>query len=565
MIFQQIERSIFPKNSKRRMLIKKILIKFHLRSPFVPGEYNIWVQQQKKTLAQKLEYANLPDDIKISVVVPVYNTPLSDLRELVYSVVGQSYQNWELILVNASTDKLVIKETNGFMQTDLRIKVVSIKNKGIAHNTNTGIKLATGQYIAFCDHDDVLEPDALSSVVHKIINEHAGIIYTDEDKISDDSGVYFDPFFKPNWSPDLFTHVNYINHLTVLSKDLVKKTGLFNSKLDGAQDYDFYLRAISNKPIISHVPRVMYHWRASRGSTAHNFSSKRNILDSGKKALTEYFKRDNIDVTVDPKDRAPGFYYINFKKKLPVSVIILPIYSSVVDKIFVTKFINRTKLDNIKSEIIVSVIPKSNNNNNNLVEIKRYTSIYDYLVDALGRAKNETVIIVNKFLLPTDSEWADKLSGYINLEHVKAVAPLVMRSGNIIDSGGMIVDSHGNYSHLLRGRVVGHITNTIYGDLDWIRDVDAFGEGIVCARKKDIVKFLDSYSANDADIIFEFTKSNKGLNVMNTRSIFCNYGVYSDIKPGCDTFMNGNLQTENGDFYLKTRESGLINMLREMN
>lgn len=149
----------------------------------------------------------------ISIVIPIYNTPPKYLLPLIYSVACQTYSNWELILVNGSTDKKLRKNLDNYLNIDTRIKAINVNNMGISANTNEGIKIAKGEFIAFCDHDDMLECQALYEAV-RIINHHpeVDVIYTDEDKISEDGKKYFSPHFKPDWSPDLLLNVNYITH-----------------------------------------------------------------------------------------------------------------------------------------------------------------------------------------------------------------------------------------------------------------------------------------------------------------------------------------------------------------
>ncbi len=298
---------LFPNGSIRRKLVKKILVRLHLKSNAIAGYYNTWYVQQSQhpQLSKRTDLAHEP---LISVVVPAYNTPKRYLDELVYSVISQAYSNWELILVNASTYPRSGKEIASCAEKDKRIRTINVENLGISANTNVGIKVSKGDYIAFCDHDDVLDPSALYEVAKVIVEEGAEFIYSDEDKISDNGEIYFDPHFKPDWSPDLLTHVNYINHLTVIKRTLINDAGLLNPEKDGAQDYDLLLRVTDLNPSIHHIPKVLYHWRAAANSTATDFSSKKNVTDAGKSALEAHFKRLGAEVMAMPKPEKPGFY-----------------------------------------------------------------------------------------------------------------------------------------------------------------------------------------------------------------------------------------------------------------
>lgn len=564
MLLKKVEFIIFPKGSRRRLIVKKLLVKSKLKSPFDPDNHDIWMKQQQKNLARESSSCLNSNKIKFSVVIPVYNTPIVYLNETVYSIVGQTYSNWELILVDASTDKKTKKTTHEFTQVDSRIKVISCENKGIAHNTNIGIKASSGDYIAFCDHDDVLDYEALAEIALKIKKEKSDIVYTDEDKISDDSRIYLDPFFKPNWSPDLFTHVNYFNHLTVVSKELVDKVGPLNSALDGAQDYDFYLRAISKSKKISHVSKVLYHWRLTKTSTAQDFSSKKNILTSGQSALSKYFKDQNISVTAKAKTSRPGFYNLHFNNNRSVSIVLLPIYGGLVDNLFFEKFVSKTKLNSSNSEFIVP----SNDLNGKYMNVRTVHQTDDlnrYLINVINSAKNENIILINSFLFPEKDSWADEITGYLDIQRVSAVAPMVLRNTGIIDSCGMIKDNLGNYAHLFRSKTLTHITNTPYGDVDWVRNVDAFDSGILCARKDELLDFINQSSCKVDNLIFEFTKNSSGSKVLNPEIKFYNLGFIKYTPTYDDGLANGTLIVENGGFEVKTNEKMTLSILQDLN
>jgi len=309
-LIKKILKPLFPPNSLRRRAVKKVLQKLHLRNYTLVTYYNTAMQQ--RSMYPEINPKNeLPQTGPlISIVVPMYNTPARYLWPMVYSIVSQSYPNWELLLADGSSDKAASERIAAVAAIDTRIRVIPNKtSKGIpiGVNTNHGLAVANGEYIALCDHDDLLDPYALSEVVRAISEHQAEFIYSDEDKISDNGDTYFDPHYKPDWSPDLFTHVNYLNHLTVIKKSLVDKVGGFDTAKDGAQDYDLYLRITDLNPVIYHIPKVLYHWRAADNSTAQDFSSKRHITDAASAALKAHFTRKHIDVTVTPKVDRPGF------------------------------------------------------------------------------------------------------------------------------------------------------------------------------------------------------------------------------------------------------------------
>lgn len=247
----------------------------------------------------------------ISILVPAFNTPHKAFFETLMSVKNQTYSNWELCVADAGeySVKAVLDEVFG---GDNRIKYVVLgDNRGIAANTNEALRLATGEYVAFLDHDDILEPDALFEIVTRISDKRAQMIYTDEDKVSENLDNYFRPYRKPDYNKMLLLSNNYICHFCVIDKAIVDKTGGFRSEYDGAQDYDLFLRCIEHTERVEHVPKVLYHWRVSTQSTSDNPFNKKYAYDAGKRAIEDYLLRNGFsdDFAVKETDD-PGYFRI---------------------------------------------------------------------------------------------------------------------------------------------------------------------------------------------------------------------------------------------------------------
>jgi hypothetical protein len=223
--------------------------------------------QQIHEATERLTYRPL-----ISVLMPVYNTDQRWLKAAIQSVRDQMYPNWELCIADdASTDSRVGKVLRDFLSKDPRIKVDFRRVNGhISAASNSALQLATGEFVALADHDDVLPAHALLAVVHEL-NRHpdADIVYSDEDRI-DESDRRFDPYFKPDFNIELFRGQNFISHLGVYRTDLVRRVGGFREGLEGSQDYDLAWRVLeqSSAQRIRHIPHVLYHWRAIAGSAA---------------------------------------------------------------------------------------------------------------------------------------------------------------------------------------------------------------------------------------------------------------------------------------------------------
>jgi GT2 family glycosyltransferase len=227
---------------------------------------------------------------QFSIVIPLYNTPEKFLRELLHSLKNQSYSRFEVCFADGSKKndlKNIIESCHDkrFIYNHLE------QNGGISDNTNAAISLSTGDYIVLCDHDDLLTPNALYEFADAITKDKTiDVLYSDEDKI-DQSGMLFQPHFKPDYDPDLLASNNYICHLFAVQRTLVSKFGVFNSTYDGAQDHDFIMRMCENAVNIKHISKVLYHWRSHSGSTSSNANAKLYAFASGEKVIEEHYHR----------------------------------------------------------------------------------------------------------------------------------------------------------------------------------------------------------------------------------------------------------------------------------
>lgn len=244
----------------------------------------------------------------ISVVMPVYDTPEGLLGKAIQSVLDQVYPHWELCIADdASTQPHVRTVLERFEAMDPRIKVEFRKSNGhICEATNTAVDLATGEFIALFDHDDVLSPMALYEVAAELdAHPDAQFIYSDEDKV-DVEDRRFDPYFKPDWNPDLNHGQNYTSHLSVYRTELVRSLGGFRKGYEGSQDWDLLLRAIERIPpsSIRHIPKLLYHWRAVPGSTALQLAEKSYPIEAARMALEDHFRRlgETVELLPVPGD-----------------------------------------------------------------------------------------------------------------------------------------------------------------------------------------------------------------------------------------------------------------------
>ena len=270
------------------------------------SEYQKWFQRHHASV-QDLE--RMRDEARkfasrplISVITPVFDTPVQWLEEAVQSMLAQTYENWELVLVDdGSTNNELLHLLPRLAARHQRIVIASLgKHRGISAASNHGLTLARGEWVAFLDHDDLLEPDALFQNVSVLQKDSCvDLIYSDEDKLTEDG--LGSPMLKPDWSPDFFLSCNYLCHLIFLRRQLVCDVGGFRSDLDGSQDYDLLLRIIERTDRIVHIPRVLYHWRRSPSSSADSVRQKPGQLEASRLAIEGHLKRrrEHAHVTVD--------------------------------------------------------------------------------------------------------------------------------------------------------------------------------------------------------------------------------------------------------------------------
>jgi len=304
--------------------------------------YDKWYKKHAITeaqiRAQKEDVKTWEKQPLISICVPLYKTPEAYLREMIDSVVAQTYPNWQLCLADGSPDENLREVLEQNYGEEKRISYRHLdENLGIAENTNKAFEMAEGEWISLLDHDDILPPEALyetmiaagvaegksSLVKRKKTDAVIEAVYSDEDKISEDLTEHFDPHFKPDYNIDLLRTNNYITHLFTVRREIVEKIGGFESKYNGAQDFDFIFRCTDAAKGVAHVPRILYHWRTSAGSTAENPASKMYAYEAGKLAIEDHLKAKGLEGEVS-FTRNLGFYRVKYKVKSEelISIII---------------------------------------------------------------------------------------------------------------------------------------------------------------------------------------------------------------------------------------------------
>lgn len=402
---------------------------------FILNKNKLDMKEVNKQKATIFEY-----NPKISIVIPLYNTPLNYLKELLDSIVGQTYGNWQLCLVDGSDNNTVKEYISNNYSNEHRIVFETLKsNDGISNNTNEALKLADGDYIMFSDHDDLLAINALYEIVDALNKDKTiDFIYTDEDKVDMDTKLYYDPHFKPNFNLFMLRSNNYICHIVVVKNTLLNTVGQLRNEYDGAQDYDFVLRCCEKANKIHHISKVLYHWRNHPLSTAGNPESKAYAVEAGRKAVASHYDRLGLKATVTTVSW--GRYRTTFEvdQTKPVTIVVInELDHNQLDKM-IDNLITTTK-HNAYEIIIVDNKNKSGNYKNathHYLNTEKLPELYNFGATC---ANNELIVFLNSKLNIISADWLTEMIGYIELNNVGVVGTKIKTGDNKLRHGGIVL------------------------------------------------------------------------------------------------------------------------------
>lgn len=399
----------------------------------------------------------------VSVIVPVYNTDPSFLRDCVDSVRRQTYPNWQLCLHDDASTRAETKDVLAEIQElgDSRILVsCSNLNQGISAASNHALSQALGEYVALLDHDDLLAPYALAEVV-RLLNEHpdAKYIYSDEDKL-DEKGRRVDPYFKSDWSTHLALSQMYTCHLSVYSRSLLTNIGGFRVGFEGSQDYDLLLRALDclEPTDIHHIPHILYHWRMSAGSTSSFAGAKPYTEISASMALKDYMDRRGIDGIVEG-GYVPNSHRVRFSLlRNPLVSVIIPfrdkaeLVRQCVDSVLLqTAYSNYELLlvnnGSIEKETLQLLESYANHDSVRILDCPgqfNYSAINNWAVD---QAQGEYVVLLNNDTKVITQEWMTALLELCQMPNVGVVGSLLLYPDDSIQHAGVVVGLGGVAGH----------------------------------------------------------------------------------------------------------------------
>jgi len=433
--------------------------------------YDQWIElysklNDAKELKIKESIQGFSEKPKISIILPVYNPNIIWLKEAIDSVRFQLYPNWELCIADDCSTNQEVRDTIAeYAESDSRVKFVFREINGhISAASNSALLLATADWVALLDQDDLLSEDALYHVAKAILdNPSAKIIYSDEDK-TDEFGKRFDPHFKPKWNYELFKSYNFISHLGVYHKPTLVEVGRFQLGLEGAQDYDLVLRILeySANSVPYHIPRILYHWRSHSTSTASDTNIKSYVPNATKIALDSHFKRVNIPASTEiDRSGATRIRYSSYEKEPLVSIIILSHYKNHLMRKCIISIIKKTKYTNYEIIVIDNtpddseccrLIEKLKNKKPNLKYIRyncefNYSKINNF---AVKHSLGEIICFLNNDTEVITPDWLCEMVSHANRPDVGAVGCLLLYPNNLVQHAGIIMGIQHRVGHAFK-------------------------------------------------------------------------------------------------------------------
>jgi GT2 family glycosyltransferase len=467
---------------------------------------------------------------KISIIVPLYNTPERLLREMINSVLTQTYSNLELCLADGSTDR-TNRAALIALHNDDRIRYQKLtENQGISGNSNCAIEMATGDYIGFLDHDDTLQPHALYKNV-ELLNKDADyeFIYSDEDKVTEDGSRRFDPFFKPDFSPNMLYAFNYITHFTVIKKNLIDQIGPFDDRYNGAQDYDLFLRAVERAKKIGHIKDVLYNWRIAETSTAFSSQTKQYTVAAGQAAIEASIKRRSLCATVT-EGALPNYYNVAYAlpDPLPKISIIIPnkdeketlkkCLSSILTKSTYSNYEIIVVENNSEKQTTFSYYAQLENNPR--IRLLTFDRPFNYAAlnnFAARKATGDLLLFLNNDMSVISADWLEQMAMHACRPDVGAVGAKLYYPDDTLQHGGIVLRIGGVAGHSHKGS--GRDEVGAFARLTLTHDLSAVTAACLMTRKEifeSIGGFDEQFvvAFNDVDLCLNIRE--KGLSVLWT-------------------------------------------------
>lgn len=451
-----------------------------------PAVYQRWIDRhepsQEEIDADRPRLAGLPYQPLISVVVPTWNPVPGQLNHMLESIADQSYGHWELCIADGRSNMEVRRLLSRFKDRDERIRVRFLeRNLGISGNTMEALSLASGEFVAFVDQSDVLAPDALARIAETLNRDPSiDVLYSDWDLLSENGQARFNPYFTPEWSPDLLLSANFMTHLSVIRRRLIDQAGGLRSDLDGAQDWDLLLRVTERTDRVARIPRILYHWRADPSSAALTLGPKPAAEEAQRRAVQEHIdRRGSPGMVVRTQS---GHLRVRWTPDGPPKVsIIIPTKHNRDLLEQCLKGINRSSYED-REVIVVETAERTEDRE---AWYRSFAGRFDLSVlwwerpfnysavnnFAAGRASGDVLVFLNDDTEPLTDDWIEEIVGWLQQEGIGAVGAQLLAEDGSIQHGGVVVGMQGFAEHLFRG--LEPDSWTLLGSSTWYRNVSA--------------------------------------------------------------------------------------------
>ena len=397
--------------------------------------------------------------------MPVYNVPAPWLEATIESVLKQSYCHWQLCLVNDNATEPHIREVlDRYAAKDPRIRIDHNQdNLGIAMASNIGLEMASGDFIALLDHDDLLPSYALTVFSHwQDHHPEAELFYGDEDKV-DIHGRFSQPFFKPDYSPELLLSQNYIVHLVVIKRTLMERIGGFRPGFDGAQDYDLLLRATKAANQVVHIPYVLYHWRQIPGSTAMLFGEKDYAWEAGRQALQDFHRQHQTGGTAH-QGEVPGTYRHDWPLDQNQTVSILipfrdqpELLQQCLESILAHtewQALEIIGIDNQSDDPEIAKLKQHWQEKDRRIRFMEYNQPFNFSAicnAGVKQASGEYIVLMNNDIQITTKNWIENLLKYANQGPIGAIGAILRYPDHTIQHAGIVIGIGGGAGHAFKG------------------------------------------------------------------------------------------------------------------
>ncbi len=429
-----------------------------------------------------------PDTVNFSIAVPLYNTPLAFLREMVESVQEQTFGRWELCLADGSD--AAHGEVEAFCRerakADPRIRYRKLeRNEGISGNTNVCLDMATGNYIALFDHDDLLLPDALYEAAKVIAEQGADFVYSDEMVFaSPNRSKAVGLHFKPDYAPDNLLANNYICHLTIFRTDLLERAGRFRPDYDGSQDHDLILRLTSEAERIVHIPKILYLWRSHPSSVAGDIASKTYAVDAGRRAVKDFLAGRGVEAEVESSPVYPTMYHVRYPIKGQPSVSLIADGDSDPERTGASlKRLTELAEENVCEALVTAEagIKTADSVRLQMISSSGKTRA-ERLNEAAARAKGDYLLFLSGDLRTENRDWLREMLMLAQREDTGAVGSLILFEDGRVRHAGLIL-GFGKGHIAGRGHYRAEAGAGYFGQLAIVEDVSAVsGECLLIRR-----------------------------------------------------------------------------------